>query len=337
MVNIAGYPVKEDAAVSEMQRWNIDRVYGSYGTRPIDEPAVLYAWNEKLDSAGIESQILLSENTWIYPENRTNLLEIHIHSKLIDFNSNAVSSAEAYDALHLDVEPHGLPEWDTATPAERNTLLLYLRDMFHDVRLYLDTHAGSHIPVYADLPVWFDHLSDSTGWTNEADRDAWFDALADSLDGISLMAYERPSLSSISNGVYWELMNFAGEVRIGLDADIGSNDTWTSFSSYTGMLRRVETELGVVAPTDIYNFYKFEGHSPAKSSSISNMVLANGELQLTLAGLTPGKSNDIEYADNIHAGNWTGTHCVATWTATTNWSIPITSLPATVIYRIRTR
>jgi len=116
---VLGNESKEADVLQFLRAWNFGRVYCSFSAQTRASPAIIRAWNAKLHAAGISSQFLLSENTWIFPQYRTNLLTVHIQPKLIDFNAAATNAAQAYDALHLDIEPHGLPEWGTNTPAGR--------------------------------------------------------------------------------------------------------------------------------------------------------------------------------------------------------------------------
>ena len=249
---------KETQAVQFLKAWNFGRVYCSFSTQTCANPAVIRAWNTQLHAAGISSQFLLSENTWIFPQNRDNLLTVHIQPKLIDFNAAATNAAQRYDALHLDIEPHGLPQWGTNTPAGRKDYLFLLRDTFQAVRTYLDQHGASDIPVYADLPVWYDQLPTPVGWSSTAERDAWFAALGQSLAGISLMAYERNTAASIESGVAWELQNFTNECRVALEANVGTNgNTWPNFSALMNMIQTEEQTGSPPRRLDVHDFVQF--------------------------------------------------------------------------------
>jgi len=255
---VIGDKNKEIQVLQFLQAWNFGRVYCSFSTRTVATPTVIRAWNTRLHAAGISSQFLLSENTWIFPQIRDNLLTANLQPKLIDFNAAATNAAQRYDALHLDIEPHGLPQWATNTPAGRRDLLLMLRDTFQAVRTYLDQHGASDIPVYADLPVWDDELSVSIGWDSAAERDAWFAALGQSLAGISLMAYERSTAASIENGVSWELQNFTGEARVALEANVGTNgNTWPTFGALIAMIITEEHAGPPPHRLDVHDFVQF--------------------------------------------------------------------------------
>jgi len=249
---------KETQALQFLKAWNFGRVYCSFSSQTRANPAVIRAWNTKLHTAGISSQLLLSENTWIIPQDRSNLLTVHIQPKLIDFNAATTNTAQRYDALHLDIEPHALPQWGTNTPAGRKDLLFQLRDTFQAVRTYLDQHGAADIPVYADLPVWYDQLPTPVGWNSTAERDAWFAALGQSLAGISLMAYERDTAASIESAVSWEIQNFTNECRVALEADVGtSGNTWLNLYVLMAMIQTEEHTGSPPRRVDVHDFVHF--------------------------------------------------------------------------------
>jgi hypothetical protein len=168
--------------------------------------------------------LLLSENTWIAPRHRSNLLEVHLRRELIEFNSACETPQQRFDAVHLDIEPHGLPRWKTMTPEARKKPLLQFRDTLREVRVYLDEPGAGKTPVFADLPVWYDQVGKPVGWVSADERDAWFADLGKSLAGISLMAYKRDTAVRIESGVSWELENFKGKVRVGLEVSVGQGE-----------------------------------------------------------------------------------------------------------------
>ncbi len=254
---VIGNVSKEATVLQFFQQWKIGRVYCSFSPQAFKTPALIRTWNEEVHAAGLTSQLLLSENTWILPANRASLLQAQLKPKLIDFNARATDPRQRFDALHLDIEPNGLPAWPTMTPAKRRDYLLLLRDTFQDVRAFLDKNGARNIPVYADLPVWFDQTTNPVKWKSTADRDAWFKALAKSLAGITLMAYERNTAAAIKSGVTWELRNFKGETRIGLEAAIGPGRTWTTFSDFLAIIHTEETAWKPAHGVDIHDFVQF--------------------------------------------------------------------------------
>jgi hypothetical protein len=255
---VIGNSAKETAVLDFLKAWDVGCLYCSFSEHKQAQPAVIRAWNGRVHAAGMSSQLLLGENTWVHPSNRLNLLTVHIQRGLIGFNAACTNSQERFDGLHLDIEPHGLPGWTTMTPAERKKLLLLFRDTFAEVRSYLDARGAADIPVHADLPVWYDQVGKPVGWESAAERDAWFADLGRSLSGISLMAYERDTAPRIESGVIWEIQHFKGEVRVGLEVSFGPDKgkTWKTFADFTEMMQAQERASPRRA-VDIHDFIQF--------------------------------------------------------------------------------
>lgn len=259
--SVIGNEAKENEIISYFGAWNFGRVYTSVGNLPLSNPATVARWNSTLSSYGVGSQMLLGENTWIFPGVRPNLLSL-LQSQFVNFNNSRTNAAERFAGLHLDIEPQGLPGWQNGTQ-DKKELLYLLRDTYADVRALLDDNGMAGIPIYADLPVWFDS-SDAIGWTNGAERDQWFGDIGDSLAGISLMAFERNSLNSIVSGVDWEVQNFNGEVRVGLNAsEIGPGSTFASYAAYESMANAIANHYSdAIGGIDYQPFYGFAERAP---------------------------------------------------------------------------
>lgn len=257
-VNVVGKHAKETQAINKFLRWKIDHVYGSYGN--CATPAIA-AWNQRLHANGISSELLLSENTWIYPRNRGSLLAL-IQSNLLDFNKIHPAKGR-FDGLHLDIEPHGLPGWSRWSPAEKKARLHLLRDTYQAVRAYLDSNGGTLIPIYADLPVWLDQIPGPIGWQSARERDAFFAAITSTVTEFSLMAFERSTLAAIQAGVAYEMGGYPGRFRVALEANIGpSHHTWSDFADFMNMVRQVEGSYPGIG-LDIQDFAQFASFAPA--------------------------------------------------------------------------
>jgi len=260
--NILGNAAAEKDLVDRFGAWNFDRIYTSVANLPLTAPATVARWNSTLSDLGVDSQMLLGENTWIFPANRTSLLSL-VQTRLVNFNSSRSDSRERFTGLHLDVEPHALPAWQSGSPTDRKGMLLQLRDTYAAVRALLDDQGAPEVAIYADLPVWYDS-STTIAWSNAEERDQWFDDIAESLNGISLMAFERNSLASIVSGVDWEVKNFPGEVRVGLNAsEIGPGNTFSNYAALLAMAESIETHYGeAIAGVDFQPLYTFAAVSP---------------------------------------------------------------------------
>jgi len=260
--NILGDPAKEAEVLANMGALGFDRIYLSTGTRSITDPATVASWNSQLDDVGLDVQFLISDFD-AATEPRRSILLNKIQSRLIDYNNSRVDPAEHFDAVHLDIEPHTTTAWDDGTPTTKRDLLLDLSTTYSAVRSLLDAGGQSHLKIYADIPVWYDSSS-SIGWSSSAQRDQWFADIATPLDGLSMMAYERSTLSSIVSGVTYEANNFAGEVRVGLNnKEIGSDDTFEDFGEYTAMVEALAGDLPIsIDGIDHHTFYLLADLSP---------------------------------------------------------------------------
>ncbi|NOY43110.1 MAG: hypothetical protein GXP26_14920 [Planctomycetes bacterium] len=237
--NVIGDLAKEAEMISYFGAWGFDRIYASLGDTPLTDPTSIARWNAALDDVGMDSQKLHG----IVIPNPTSLANL-VQTQLIDFNVSRADPRERFDAVHLDIEPHASAAWQGGTPAERRDLLFDLRDTYVAARSQLDNNGAGEVKIYADLPVWYDSSS-SIGWLDTADRDQWFADIGVPLDGITLMAFERDTLSSITSGVGWEVANFNGEVRVGLNAnEVGPGDTFADFDAMLAMADAIELFYG---------------------------------------------------------------------------------------------
>ncbi|TWT74532.1 hypothetical protein Pla123a_33550 [Posidoniimonas polymericola] len=239
-VNVLGDKAKEREMIANFKHWGFDRIYTSFGTLPNSTPEVPASWNASLDDANISSQMLFG----LVNFSPTQMADL-VQTRLVEFNNARTDPRERFDAVHLDLEPHVTSAFQNGSAAERQAILLELRDTYAAVRERLDDNGCSYVRIYSDLPVWFDNLTSNLGWANPADRNQWFDDIALSLDGFSMMAYERSTLSSIVSGVGYEVANFDGEVRIGLNvAEIGPGDTFASFDALLEMADSLRSYYG---------------------------------------------------------------------------------------------
>ena len=324
--NIVGVSALEAQTVGFLNARHVKRVYGSYKDRSIDEPAVIAAWNERLHLAGISSQFLFSEPTWVQPANRPNLLA-KITSRVIDFNTTpGRTSPERFDAVHLDLEPQQLAAWDSGTSADKRVFLGMLLDTYTDVRAHLDAAGQTGVGVYADLPVWFDKLpvdGGSVDWANAADRDNWYAAIGGPLSGISMMAFQRDSFSSIDSAVSNELALVSGAtVRVAIQADVGPGDTWDDIGEFKSMMDTLETAYGFSGAVDIENYRLWREVVAAQPIVAVSALL----LPYTLAGdvlfdTSPGGTYVLLHSTNLC--NWKEIRRVRSPLSTVQTTVPI--------------
>ncbi|MFT4975161.1 MAG: hypothetical protein ACI8S6_001048 [Myxococcota bacterium] len=256
---VVGVSAAEDDMIAALTDWGVVRVYGSYGDRAATEPTVIAAWNAKLHQAGIESHVLVGDPDWISSREWA-YMETVIQARLLDFNAAQADPLDRFDGLHLDIEPQGGSYWDAAGETDRFTYLQLLAETYDQVRIVVDVSDPS-LPIRADLPVWFDKLpaslggTGSIGWPATTDRDTWFSTL--NVDGISMMAYERDSDTSITGAITDEETLFPGELRIGLNEEVGT--TWADIDEMFTMATTLETQGYAV---DLHSYSKIRAYLP---------------------------------------------------------------------------
>jgi len=253
----------EDETIAFFTAHGVKRVYGSYQNRPVSDAGDIAAWNTKLDDAGIESQLLLDGNEVA----DVGYLTTKITNRLINFNlAMGTDEAAKFDALHLDLEPQGLPAWDSGTPADKRALLQELYDAYVTIRNHL-TAAGAPfdtMPIYADMPFFWDKLpvdSGSVDWADAADRDDWYSDCTTVLEGISVMTFSKDNFASVDAAIDYERTGpFVGKARVGIQPKVGPGELWLAIFEYNAVMNDLEAAYGPTGATDIEN-YAFWRHA----------------------------------------------------------------------------
>jgi hypothetical protein len=273
--HIVGDAAEETTAIANLQADRITRVYGNYGDRPASDTAAVGSWNAQLDTAGIDSQLLIGDGDDIFPGCRDDMLQ-RVQARLIDF-SGQVSPSEQFDALHLDIEPQqykqgtawpqttscGLrvqdwPYWDDLDSAGRAERYEMLRQTFIDVRNYLDTNGHAATPVYVDLAPWIDSSS-NFDWTTPpiTNGDDWLTQVATEVTGITFMTYERDNAASIDSSVAGE-SSLNTELRVSVNAKerapLSSTTTWTDLNAMWTVVQDLEATHCGSRPVDLFAY-----------------------------------------------------------------------------------
>lgn len=231
-----GNITKERKVLAGLKYLKINNLYGCYAG--VNNPELLRHWNSLLANNRIVSELLLSENTWIFPEYRNELLDL-VQISLVDFNNACRSRAQQFKALHLDIEPHGIAGWDTLDSDGKKLYLKLLSDTYRDVRELLNANGMSWVKLNADLPDWFDAMDNSIGWVSEKERNEWFFGLSRNLASVSLMAYEKSTLEAVMASTSWERKFLPCTVVVGLNfRDHGWNGCINQFLYFAGELEK---------------------------------------------------------------------------------------------------
>ena len=225
---------KEEEVIFDLQKYNIDRVYGSYGRSISADGDEVGDWNTKLHDVWIKSDLLIW-SSFLSAINDKDKFFLNIQDRFLDFNESRWDNDEKLDDIHLDLEPHGMDNrWDLSLD-EKKWYLYELLDLYVDLRDYLDDNDGSYADIYVDLPHWFSNIG-SIWWNDEKERDDRFLDIGKVVDGITLMTYENTKLDTLlrwaedENNLLWD------KIKLSLDTDIGWNNTWDSLGEYLDMV-----------------------------------------------------------------------------------------------------
>lgn len=290
----------ENAAVAQFKAWGISRVYGSYGDKlsTAQGRTALAGWNTLLSNNGIESQLLISD--WTLGTGDNNII-----IQMINFNQTQPVAAQV-KGVHLDLEPWGLAAWGTG---DNYSLLVNLASEYQQVRAELDAGGQSNVLIYADLTVWLDS-SATINWPSSSVRDQWYSDILTNLAGITLMAYQRPTLSGIMNAVSWEMANHPGVVRVGIDG--GAGETWSNLSAFLTVARQVESNYTDSAGIDIYDFITVEEVVPPVLNVGLTPPLTTNGFNLVLQGPI-GSNYVIEASTDLFSWDTATSFLSASW------------------------
>jgi hypothetical protein len=273
-IEVVGDAVKEDAMITFLKAHKISKVYGSYGNRPATPTgaAEIAIWNSKLHAEGMESQILMSETSWIFPDKHPNLLAA-LADRLVNFNAGRPAS-EQFDGLHFDVEPQSYKDshdgidndngWPDITSSEKRDYVVMLGGMYGVARAFLDSAIGPGFPVWGDIPVWYDNLTESIAWTDAAERDLWFSEAASNLTGFVMMAFEITDFPTIESRTDWERTNISGALlRYALRVKVGTGTTndWPTMGHFFAMRNQVEDAYGHDKAVDIQDYADYRANT----------------------------------------------------------------------------
>lgn len=288
---VVGSSPAEDETINFFTLHGVKRVYGSYQNRPVSEPAVIATWNAKLDAAGVSSQILIDGIAVNDPLEMASILN-KINTRLINFNASlGVAVASKFDALHLDLEPQGLPLWDSGTPAIKRGLLEDLLDAYVDIRALLDGAGLTAMPIYADIPFTWDKLpvdGGTVGWADAADRDLWFSDVASVLSGISIMTFSKDNFTDIDIAIDYERSGtLTGKARVGIQPKVGPGTLWPTILHFNTVMNACESAYGPTGATDLENYAYWRHAIATTMPSLSSPIVATLEGVTAISGGQP--------------------------------------------------
>jgi hypothetical protein len=247
---------KEDEVISDLQKYRIDRVYGSYGRSiSVDEDEV-GNWNVKLHNVWIKSDLLIGDDFLSILNNKNDFF-LKIKNDFLDFNQSRWNNNEKFNDIHLDIEPQWMDNRSDLSLYEKKWYLYELLILFKELRDYLDTNNGSYADIYIDLPHWFGNLN-SIWWNDEQERNNRFLDINKQVDWVTLMTYENDNLDTLVSWASDERNLLWDKVRLSLDTDIGVNNTWNNLAEYLNMIEKIEENTKY--EVDVHHYSEFKSY-----------------------------------------------------------------------------
>ncbi|GJL53797.1 MAG: hypothetical protein NPIRA02_09290 [Nitrospirales bacterium] len=151
---------------------NIQTIFLSVSKNRIHDASDLYKpFITQAHQNGLHVHALNGDPSWVLPEGRQAAHEFI--QGIVHYNQQHDDAR--FDAIHLDVEPYTLPEWDTS---DRQALIMQYVDFF-DWAHHMTASAA--LPLVVDIPSWLDKESYENGTLMEA---VW-----SRVDDVAVMAY----------------------------------------------------------------------------------------------------------------------------------------------------
>ena len=223
----------EADATRELLDWvtasGVDHLFVSLKASQLTaQRAALTAFIEQAHARGVKIHALTGDPAWVRPGKQDNALRYL--EAVLDFNRET-SDTGRLDALHLDIEPQALRDWDDSDAQED------LLEGLVAVVQKLAVAADGQIPIYADLPVWL------------AKRDGVeppvLPKLARALSGVVFMAYgaDRERLGAQLRKAGQQIAATGRPWWIGISAAPGDRCTDETPEQFENELRKLTTDL----------------------------------------------------------------------------------------------
>lgn len=214
--NLPAVAAQDRAALFALsQVHGMTTLYFQAQTLVYDDPQALVALVEDAATRGLEVEWLVGRHEWVRPAEHAALRQIVQDLGMLVKQMPGARPV----ALHLNAEPHALPEWDTDRQATANHLLDLLDALAGDLH-------GTGLALVYDMPNWYDEITVTRGGRTRPLSD-W---VIDGADRVCLMDY-RDDVEAIQDLAAHELA-YAGKVGrplvLGVETGCGVADavTW---------------------------------------------------------------------------------------------------------------
>lgn len=130
---------------------------------------------EKSGNYNIKIDILLGNPEWVSDLNQAKVFKEEFLPSVINFWKECPDNLKP--GLHLDIEPHCLPQWQS----DQENLLTKTMSLYDDVNDVLKK-SKVDIELSADIPHWWDNIKQKNGKTA-------FENISDKVSNVLIMSY----------------------------------------------------------------------------------------------------------------------------------------------------
>lgn len=136
--------------------WQVHFSRGGDGSASLDNEEMLRSFLGEAHRSGLRIHALTGDPSHVRPEKHERVLSSA--AALVRFNRGSTEDSR-FDGLHLDVEPHGLPDWKTAETGKKIEFLTSFVELHYEVSDYLRS-ADPSLIFGTDVVFWLNKLKD---------------------------------------------------------------------------------------------------------------------------------------------------------------------------------
>jgi|GEM_PF-2753524 len=223
---------------------NFDQIYfsiDSHLAQQLDYDPRIAAFLRKLHAEGLRISALVGDPSWVRPKRRRKLVDRV--NKIVSYNEHSAVE-EQFDALHMDIEPHLLPEWHDQQEAVLQDYVATLNTLRQTLRA-----ANSTLAIELDVPVSYNKIAENRHIKN----------IIRSADTVVIMAYNRPEPDRLLSAVGKLLdisQEFGKPVVIGLNSD--DFQTQEELTKLIAEIRQTEPNLFTFSKFAIHDYADFK-------------------------------------------------------------------------------
>lgn len=216
----------QDIIISNLVEKNVKAVYLQYN--PFVDSSLYRSFVGKASDNNIEVRALEGDPHWASTqtdESERIILQENFVAWVTDYQ-NSASPRERFSALHIDLEPHATPTWDSDREGTLENFQIAMENMSNAAQ-------DLNLPLAIDIPFWFTEISYNNTRYGSGNLFDWLVAMP--IDEYALMAYRDTAQgpNSINTLVAEEFIRVAGtnkKIAISVETqNMGASEDFLTF------------------------------------------------------------------------------------------------------------